>query len=72
MDYAEIWHMARDPLAKCFTEVNGRVHVRALTYLGNGETDCAEIWCAVRVPLVMRVAEDGRYLHERTCNCTNI
>ena len=49
-DYAEIWRVVRDPLARRFTEVNDRahVHVRApFLYLGNDSTDFAETWRVV-------------------------
>ena len=38
-------------------------------YLGNGWTDCAEIWCVVRDPLAMRftLLRGGVHLHVRTC-----
>ena len=30
-------------------------------YLGNGWTDCTEIWCVVRGPMAMRFTQDGRF-----------
>ena len=57
-DYAEIWSVVKEPLARRFTKrltkVNGRaqLHVRTPSpHLGNRWTDCAEIWCVVRRPL---------------------
>ena len=35
-------------------------------YLGNGCTDCAEIWCVLRGPLAMHFTQNGGYLHGRT------
>ena len=68
-DCAEIWYVVRDPLAKCFTEVDCGIHARALTfpYLGNANswTDCAETWCVVGGPLDMRCTQNGEYLHEQ-------
>ena len=50
------------------------LHVRTCRYapfphLGNGWTDCAEIWCVVSDPLAMRftVLRGGVHLHVRTC-----
>ena len=49
-------------------------HVRTgacarFSYLGNGWTDCAEIWCVVSDPLARSFAnvQDGVYLNVRTC-----
>ena len=36
-------------------------------YLGNGETDCAEIWCGLGIT-TNRFTQDGGYLHERACS----
>ena len=40
-----------------------------LLFLGNGWTDCVEIWHALGDPLVTAyaVVTDGVYLHVRTC-----
>ena len=50
---------------------SARVHVQVFTsvsYLGNGWTTCAEIWCVVRDQLDMRfiLLSGGVYLHVRT------
>ena len=39
-----------------------------VSYLGNGWTDCAEIWCVVRDQLAMRftLPRGGVHLHVRT------
>ena len=59
------------------TQVMGAVHVHVRTcrcalfpYLGNGWTDCAEIWCVVRNPLARLFAKvnGGAQLHVRTCS----
>ena len=62
-DSADIRYVVRNPLAKHFTKVDvryvhvqlyrevtaAREHVRiASPYLGNGPTDCTEIWCVAR------------------------
>ena len=74
-DYAEIWCMVTDTLAKLFAKVNGgkQLHVRTckcapFPYLGNGWTGCAEIWCVLRDPLARLFANvnGGVYLHVRT------
>ena len=61
------------------TQVMGGVHLHVRTcaradvppfpYLGNGWTDCAEIWCVVRDPLARLFAKvnGGAQLHVRTC-----
>ena len=55
--------MVRDLLARRFKEVGDGVqlHVRiTFSYLGNGWTDCAEVSCVVRDPLVMRLGTGAR------------
>ena len=61
------------------TQVMGGVHLHMRTcaradvppflYLGNGWTDCAEIWCVARDPLAKLFAKvnGGAHLHVRTC-----
>ena len=61
------------------TQVMGGVHLHVRTcaradvppflYLGNGWTDCAEIWCVVRDPLarLFTNVHGGAQLHMRTC-----
>ena len=34
--------------------------------------DCAENWCVVRGPLAIHFKQDGGYLLEHMCNCTQI
>ena len=67
--------LQRDPLAKRFTEVNGRVHVHVRTpfpCLGNSWTDCADNWCVVRGLLAMHFTQNWSYLLERACDCAHI
>ena len=67
--------MVTDPLAMSFTPLRGggasaRAHVRtAFLYLGNGWTDCAEIWYVVRDQLARQLTQtkDGIHLHVHTC-----
>ena len=61
------------------TQVVGGVHLHVRTcaradvppfpYLGNGWTNCAEIWFVARDPLAWRFtkANDGVQVHVRTC-----
>ena len=79
-DYAEIWYVAMGPLGKRFTKVDvkyvrtcscirrgtaARVHVCIpYPYIGNGQTNCTEIWCMARRPVAMHFTQDGRI-------CTN-
>ena len=69
--------MVTDQLAKSFAQVRGGVptsaHVHVCTTFpnfGNGWTDCAEIWCGVRDPSVVRFTQtkSGIHLHV-TCRC---
>ena len=64
--------MVRDPLAMSFTLLRGGVHLHVRTpcpYLGNGWTDCAEIWFVVRDQLARQLTQtmDGVHLHVRIC-----
>ena len=70
--------MVTDPLARRFTEVDhgvgtaARAHVRtSFPYLGNGWSDCTEIWLVVMGPTAMRFIRATTYewntLHVRTC-----
>ena len=73
-DFAEIWCVVKDKLAKCFTEVMSGIHLHVARayhspYLGNGWTECAEIWCVAREPLAMRFTQTkgGVHLHVQMC-----
>ena len=75
MDCAEIWHVAREPLDRRFTEAYGwgtAARVHSFSCLGNGWTDFPENWCAVRGPLATHFTQDGVYLLEHTYNRTHI
>ena len=67
-DCAEIWCVARDPLARLFAKVHGgaQLHVSTCAPLfrisETAGTDCAEIWYVVRGPLAKRFTKnDVRY-----------
>ena len=76
--------MFRDQVVVYIAQVMGVVHlhmrtcaradVPRLLYLGNGWTDCAEIWYVVRDPSARRFTEvdDGVHLHMTTCACANV
>ena len=81
VDCAQICCVGLGSLSKCFEQVIGggafaRAHVRTpfpqmlhLLPLGNGWDDCAEIWYAIGVSLVVvyAVITGGVSLHVRTC-----
>ena len=76
-DCAEICYVVRDPLAKRFTKADVR-YVRTCScarrvqlhppgipspYLGNGWTDCTEIWCVASGPVTMEFYTGWEILH---------
>ena len=50
-----------------------REHVRIpFPYLGNGWTDCTEIWCVARGPVAMHFTQDGRFCTNASVTVTHL
>ena len=47
------------------------VHI-PFPYLGNGWTDCTEIWCAARGPVAKRFRQDGRFYTNVSVTVTHL
>ena len=67
------WCVVRDRVAMHITQVMAGVHLHVhmhlpVSYLGNGWTDYAEIWCCQRcISLAFYTNQDGIHLHVQTC-----
>ena len=75
-DLGSFWDLG----TRLFTPLRGGVHLRPkrvahvgtpFPYLGNGWTDCADIFYVARDQLASQLTQtkDGVHLHVRTCSC---